>query len=576
MKLRMALGQINPVVGDIDRNVARMVAVVDEAKALGADLVAFPELAVSGYPPEDLILRPHFLKRNRAGLETLAEAARGIVVVAGFIDFAEDAYNAAAVCADGRLATVYRKMRLPNYGVFDENRYFQEGVEPMVIQIGAHRIGLTICEDIWVPGGPAEEEAIAGDAAVVLNISASPYHRGKIPQRERMLATRASDMGVFLAYCNMVGGQDELVFDGSSVVFDHDGNLLARGRCFDEDLVVCDLDVGAVLSDRLRDPRSRGDRLDAHLEGRQFAAIELPANDNERPEVETNLHELPSAEEQLLRALTLGTHDYVRKNGFEKVILGLSGGIDSALVAAIAVEALGPANVVAAFMPSRYTSEQSRKDATDLAANLDIEMLTLDIEPPFAGYEQSLSKAFQDVQPDITEENIQARIRGNLLMALSNKFGYLVLSTGNKSEAAVGYATLYGDMAGGFSLIKDLYKHWVYRVSRHINNRAEREIIPESILTKAPTAELKPDQLDTDSLPPYDVLDPILEMLIEQDRSAEEVIAAGNDAATVHRVVRMIDRAEYKRRQAAPGVKLTTRAFGKDRRLPITNRFDNE
>lgn len=576
MKLRIALGQVNSVVGDLDRNVARMIAVVDEAKALGADLIVFPELVVPGYPPEDLVLRPHFLRRNREELERLAQAAQGIVVAAGFVDVRDDAYNAAAICAAGQVQAVYHKMRLPNYGVFDEYRYFQAGTQPLVFSLGEHRIGVTICEDLWVPDGPAQELAIAGNAAVIINLSSSPFHQGKIAQRERMLSTRAADLGVFLAYCNLVGGQDDLVFDGSSVIFDNDGNLLARGRSFAEDLVVCDLDVGAVLRDRLRDPRSRNDRRAARKQGRALSSIVLPPVKRENPAGKTIIQEpLPPAEE-MLQALVLGTRDYVTKNGFEKVVLGLSGGIDSALVAAVAVEALGPANVVCVFMPSRFTSDASREDAVTLAANLDVALHDLPIGEAMKAYDTILAAPFADVAPDITEENIQARIRGNLLMALSNKFGYLLLTTGNKSEAAVGYATLYGDMAGGFAVIKDCYKHWVYRLSRHINERAGREIIPTRILTKEPTAELKDNQRDTDSLPPYEMLDPILEMLIEQDRSAEEVIAAGYEAAVVHRVVRLIDRAEYKRRQAAPGIKLTVRAFGKDRRLPITNRFKND
>ena len=575
MKLRIALGQINAVVGDLDRNVARMIAVVDEAKALGAELIVFPELAVPGYPPEDLVLRPHFLRRNREELNRLAHAAQGIVVAAGFVDVLDDAYNAAAICAGGKVRAVYHKMRLPNYGVFDEYRYFQAGTQPLVFSLGEHRIGVTICEDLWVPDGPAQEQAIAGNAAVIINLSSSPYHHGKITQRERMLSTRAADLGVFLAYCNLVGGQDELVFDGSSVIFDNDGNLVARGHSFAEDLVVCDLDVGAVLRDRLRDPRSRNDRREAQEEGRAIEAVPVEPVASDYPPLETIIQEPLDPAEEMLRALILGTRDYVTKNGFEKIVLGLSGGIDSALVAAVAAEALGPANVVCVFMPSRYTSDDSREDAEALARNLGATLHDLPIGEAMKAYNETLADVFADVAPDITEENIQARIRGNLLMALSNKFGYLLLTTGNKSEAAVGYATLYGDMAGGFAVIKDCYKHWVYRVSRHVNERAGREIIPERVLTKEPTAELKDNQRDTDSLPPYEMLDPILEMLVEQDRSAEEVVAAGFDPAIVARVVRLIDLAEYKRRQAAPGIKLTVRAFGKDRRLPITNRFKN-
>jgi NAD+ synthase (glutamine-hydrolysing) len=576
MNLRIALGQINTTVGDIERNVARMIAVIDEAKALGAALVAFPECAVTGYPPEDLVLRPHFLKKNVEAVKRLAAAAQDIVVVAGFIDVDDDAYNAAAVCADGELRAVYRKNRLPNYGVFDENRYFQAGVSPLVVKIGRYVIGLTICEDIWVPGGPAEEEVITGGAQVILNISASPYHLAKMRERENMLATRASDLGAYLAYCNLVGGQDELVFDGSSVVFNQDGEVVARGRSFDQDVVLCDIDLEAVLIDRLRDPRGRHDRYLSHRQRRTVETVELFLPALEQPPIECVVQPPLPPEEEVFRALVLGLGDYVRKNRFEKVILGLSGGIDSALVAAIAVEALGPGNVVAAFMPSRFSSGDSRADAEAQAKSLGIPMIVWPIEPCMAAYDATLAASFAGTKPDITEENIQARIRGNLLMAYSNKFGHLVLSTANKSESAVGYSTLYGDMAGGFAVIKDCPKSWVYRICRHLNARAGRAIIPERVLTKAPTAELRFDQKDTDSLPPYEVLDPILELLVEQDRSVQEAAAAGFDPATVRRVMRMIQTAEYKRRQAAPGVKLTHRNFSKDRRWPITNRYHDE
>jgi NAD+ synthase (glutamine-hydrolysing) len=573
MKLRIALSQFNAVVGDIEGNVDRMIDVVAEAKDAGAELLVFPELAVTGYPPEDLVLRPHFLHKNQAAVQRLAEAAEGIVLVAGFIDVADDAYNAAAVCAEGKVQGVYRKLRLPNYGVFDDYRYFQAGVEPMVVELGGARIGLTICEDIWVPGGPAAEAMVTGGAEVIVNISASPYQMKKIGERERMLATRASDMGVYLVFCNLVGGQDELVFDGTSAVFDNDGNVIARAETFTEELLVCDLDLEPVLIDRLRDPRARYDRYESHLEGREVATISVPRPKTNGGPIASGVAEPLSPAEEVFRALVIGTGDYVRKNCFQKVILGLSGGIDSALVVAIAVEALGAENVMAAFMPSPHSSIQSLTDAEALAKNLGIELLVLPIEEGMKAYGAMLTEPLAGTEPGVAEENIQARIRGNLLMAISNKFGYLVLSTANKSESAVGYSTLYGDMAGGFAVIKDCPKLWVYRISRHINERAGREIIPESVLTKPPTAELRPDQLDTDSLPPYEVLDPILEMLVEQDRSVAEVIASGHDAETVRRVMGMILRAEYKRRQAAPGVKLTLRNFGKDRRWPITNRY---
>ncbi|MDP8225066.1 MAG: NAD+ synthase [Candidatus Lernaella stagnicola] len=576
MNLRIALAQINTVVGDVPGNVARMIAVIDEAKAAGAELVAFPELAVTGYPPEDLVLRPHFLRQNLEAVERLAVAAEGIVVVAGFIDVADDAYNAAAVCADGGVRAVYRKIRLPNYGVFDEYRYFQAGVEPLVIHMGGRHIGLTICEDIWVPGGPAEELVVTGGCEVVLNISASPYHMGKIGERERMLSTRASDMGVYLAYCNLVGGQDELVFDGSSVIFDQDGKAIARARSFDEDLLICDLDLESVLVDRLSDPHSRHDRYESHLEGRSVAMVDVPNPQVAPGRLDCQLQQPPGPEEEVLRALVLGTGDYIRKNGFEKVALGLSGGIDSALVAAIAAEALGPANVHAVYMPSPYSSEQSTKDAIKLAESLGIPYQEVRIEDGMESFDRMLTPALDGKPEGTTAENIQARIRGTLLMAISNATGCLLLSTANKSESAVGYSTLYGDMAGGFAVIKDCPKLWVYRICRHINQRAGREIIPESVLTKAPTAELRPDQKDTDSLPPYEVLDPILEMLVEKDRSVADCVAAGFDEATVKRVMRMVQLAEYKRRQAAPGVRLTHRNFSKDRRWPITNRYRDE
>jgi NAD+ synthase (glutamine-hydrolysing) len=576
MNLRIALGQINSVVGDIERNADRVIAAIGEAEAAGADLVAFPELAVSGYPPEDLLLRPHFLKQNRGALDRIAAAAQGAVVVVGFIEVADDVYNAAAICADGAVQAVYRKIRLPNYGVFDEYRYFQSGVAPLVLKLGQCAIGITVCEDIWVPGGPAEEEVIVGGAQVILNVSSSPYHRGKIGERERMLATRASDMGACLAYCNLVGGQDELVFDGSSVVFDQDGKAVARARSFDEELLVCDLDLEAVQLSRLRDTRARHDRQQANLTGRRIAVVELAPPMSAKPPLETVLRSPLIPEEEVFRALVLGTGDYVRKNGFASVILGLSGGVDSALVAAIAAEALGPAQVTAAFMPSRYSSDDSRDDAEALARSLGIPLLVWPIETCMKAYDETLAAPFAGRKPDITEENIQARIRGNLLMAYSNKFGHLVLSTANKSESAVGYSTLYGDMAGGFAVIKDCPKTWVYRLCTWLNQHHGLAIIPERILTKAPTAELRFDQKDTDSLPPYDVLDPILELLVEQDRSVRDAAAAGFDPATVRRVMRLVIRAEYKRRQAAPGVKLTHRNFGKDRRWPITNRYLDE
>jgi len=493
--------------------------------------------------------------------------------VVGFVDSADDIYNAAAIIYDGALAGVYHKMYLPNYGVFDENRYFQAGTDYPVFALQGTTIGVNICEDIWYPAGPGEVQALAGGAEVIVTISASPYHAGKGQSRERMLATRAADNVAMVAFCNLVGGQDELVFDGNSVIFDERGELVVRGQQFEEDLVVADLDVGSVFRQRLHDPRRRKEKLAADVGKVSRIALPEVKSCGEKPPLPAKKMERLEPLAEIYQALVLGTRDYVRKNGFQKVVIGLSGGIDSSLTAAIAVDALGKENVVGVFMPSRYSSEESREDAGKLAENLGIRFLVIPIDATFQAYLDMLAEPFAGMEPDVTEENVQARIRGNILMALSNKFGWLVLTTGNKSEVSAGYCTLYGDMAGGFAVIKDVPKTLVYQLAGHKNGSAGREVIPRRVFEKAPTAELRPDQRDEDTLGPYATLDPILHAYVEEDRGLDEIVALGFDEATVRRIIGMVDRNEYKRRQAPPGVKITPRAFGKDRRLPITNQY---
>jgi len=584
-RLRIALAQIDATVGDLEGNARKIETLAATAYEAGAQLVAFPELALTGYPPEDLLLRPGFVRDNRRVLETLARRLPPIVAVVGFVDADDDIYNAAAVVAAGEIRAVHRKMLLPNYGVFDELRYFEAGRRPLVVQVGPWRIGINICEDIWYPDGPARLQSLVGGAQLLVNLSSSPYHMGKIAERERMLATRAMDYRVALAFVNMVGGQDELVFDGTSVVIDEDGHTVARAPCFEEALVVADVDPASVFHRRLRDPRRRQQRL--YLSQHEAApAVELVTLDlpPARPSaaipaaapvpVVTDARPLPDPEAEVWGALRLGLRDYVAKNGFETVAVALSGGIDSSLVAALAVDALGPHRVVGVTMPSRFTPPESLQDAQEVARRLGIRCEVVPIEPVFAAYLETLRPLFGERPFDTAEENLQARIRGTLMMALANKFGWLVLTAGNKSELAVGYLTLYGaDTAGGFAVIKDLPKTWVYRLARWRNARQGDPVIPERVLVKPPSAELRPGQRDTDELPPYEELDPMIAAYVEEDRDASELVAMGFASQTVGRFAAMVARSEFKRRQAPPGVKVTPRAFGRDWRFPITNRY---
>jgi NAD+ synthase (glutamine-hydrolysing) len=565
-RLRVGLAQLNLVVGDLEGNVTRILDAYERAEGDACDLVVFPELAVTGYPPEDLLLRPAFVAQAQESMEKVAARTGRAVAVLGYPLLERDLYNAAAVCANGKVHGVYRKHILPNSTVFDEERYFTaSSTDGPLFNVAGTRVAVTICEDAWSPGGPILTQA-AGGAELVVNINGSPYYAGRLRERETMLSTRAADASVPIVYVNLVGGQDELVFDGGSLVFDEQGRLVARARQFTEDLLVVDLDVRPTFRKRLLDPRGRGAAptlaevkvTDAHLR-----------EQGEPPRIEP---ELPPVRE-VYDALVLGTRDYVVKNGFTDVIIGLSGGIDSSLVAAIASDALGPDRVRGVLMPSRFSSEGSVSDAEALAANLGIRTLTVPIEAAHSAFLDMLAEQFRGTEPGLAEENLQARIRGTVLMSLSNKFGGLVLTTGNKSELATGYSTLYGDMAGGFSVIKDVPKMLVYALARDRNERAGRDLVPESVLDKPPSAELRPDQRDSDSLPDYAVLDPILEGYVEGDLSVAELEEAGFDPDTARRVALLVDRNEYKRRQAPPGVRVSPKAFGKDRRLPITNRW---
>jgi NAD+ synthase (glutamine-hydrolysing) len=571
--LRIALSQMNAVVGDIAGNEAKIADAIAAVRDAGAQLVCFPELALTGYPPEDLLLKEHFLADTHAALERLAEQAREIVAIVGYPERAEDVHNSAAVLADGAVQASYRKLHLPNYGVFDELRYFQPGQRGATIAVDGVTVGLTICEDIWQPGPPLSDEALSG-ARVIVNLSASPYDAGKGERRERMLQQRARDELTAVAFCALVGGQDELVFDGHSLVVDHEGTVLARAPQFEEALLVTEVDPVTVGSARLRDTRRRAPAAAARDSVEQLGAFvvgrprDASASGPEHP-----IAPLPEPVEEIYGALVLGTRDYARKNGFKHVVLGLSGGIDSTLVTLIAVDALGSDCVTCVTMPSPYSSQGTRSDAHRLAENLSSDLLELPIEPMMRAFDAALADVFAGREPDLTEENLQARIRGNLLMALSNKFGWLVLTTGNKSEMSVGYSTLYGDSAGGFAVIKDVPKLLVYQLARHRDERAGGGLVPPELFTRPPSAELRADQRDDESLPPYEILDAILEGYVEHDLGREQLIARGLPAEDVDRVIRLVDIAEYKRRQQPPGIKITTRAFGRDRRVPITNRY---
>jgi NAD+ synthase (glutamine-hydrolysing) len=571
--LRLGLAQIDTIVGDLAGNREKMSERIAEAKREDVDLLLFPELAITSYPPEDLLLRPGFIRAAEESLEQLAREARGIAVLVGAPIYDRDLFNACAVCHAGEVKAVYRKRFLPNYGVFDEARYFAPGRDLLLLEHGETLIGVTVCEDLWQPGPPATDLALAG-AQILVNISASPFHLEKDREREEMLVTRARDNSCFVALCNAVGGQDELIFDGHSVVLDDAGEVLARAPGFEEALLVVDVEPEAVIGRRLRDVRRRALEQDrAEVPATETVHVGGPRAETSATHRSAEVAPMLEPLEQMRLALELGLRDYVDKNGFRDVVLGVSGGIDSALVAALAVEALGRDRVHCVSMPSRYSSEETRRDAKLLAENLGADYLELPIDSMYSAFEGVLAPVFGDRPPDLAEENLQARIRGVLLMALSNKFGWLLLATGNKSELSVGYATLYGDMAGGFALIKDVYKTDVFLLARHLDERAGLELIPTSIIERAPSAELRANQLDEDSLPPYPKLDKVLEAYVELDRSREELSGDGFDPDVVERAIAMIDRAEYKRRQAPPGVKLRPKAFGRDRRTPITNHW---
>ncbi|MGH2448480.1 MAG: NAD+ synthase [Chloroflexota bacterium] len=576
-RLRVALVQMNPTVGALVDNADRIIRSIGLAEQAGADLVAFPELVVTGYPPEDLVLKPEFIADNLAEVERIARSVGDITAVVGCVDSdGSDIYNAAAIIQQGNVIGRHHKFFLPNYSVFDEQRYFKSGDKWAVYVVRGVKIGVTICEDIWYPVGPGTLQAMAG-AEVIVNINASPYRAGKHEQRYRMVATRALDELSYVCYLNMVGGQDELLFEGASLICNSDGTRLAQAPFFQEAVLTADLDIEAVFSARLHDTRRRQTAFpfdtSAGPPGRLIETPLAAARECTATLRPATIAEIPDRLAEMYGALVLGTRDYVRKNGFKGVVLGLSGGIDSSLTAAIAVDALGADSVVGVSMPSRYSSAGSRDDASRLAENLGIRLLKIPIEEVFGAYLNTLAESFDGSNADLAKENLQARTRGNILMALSNAFGWLVLTTGNKSEMAVGYSTLYGDLAGGFSVLKDIFKTAVYELANHVNERAGNDIIPAAVLEKEPSAELRPDQRDVEALPPYPILDAILRLYVEEDRSASDIVAHGYPAETVAGVINLVEGSEYKRRQAPPGIKISTRAFGKDRRLPITDHY---
>jgi NAD+ synthase (glutamine-hydrolysing) len=573
MKIRIALAQINPTVGDFDGNVGAVLRMTAEAKKRGAQIVAFPELVLCGYPPEDLLLKPQFLKDCARALRSVAREAKGIVMLVGAPEpLARPGArprNACHVLSGGAIVATYRKLNLPNYGVFDEKRYFEPGENALVVSFGDVPVGTSICEDVWVDDGPTASQVLLGGAGIIVNISASPYHRRKGREREKLMQKRAKENGCWLCYVNLVGAQDELVFDGCSVIADPDGKTVARGKAFEEDLLVADIDPSAARPGKARLPSPF---VGVHRRVEIVDLAPLPRLRRKAPAPARRAKHLAPVEE-VYRALVLGTRDYVNKNGFSKVVLGMSGGIDSALVACVAADALGAERVVGVTMPSAYTSGETLRDARIVCKNLGTGIVEIPITAVYESYLASTRAAFKGRPPDVTEENIQARVRGNILMALSNKFGWLVLTTGNKSELAVGYCTLYGDMAGGFAVIKDVPKTLVYPLCRYRNSLGRSPVVPPSIIRRRPTAELRPGQFDQDTLPPYAVLDRIIELYVERDLGFDEIVARGLDAALVRKTIRMIDASEYKRRQGAPGIKITPKAFGRDRRLPITNRY---
>ncbi|PIV24601.1 MAG: NAD+ synthase, partial [Deltaproteobacteria bacterium CG03_land_8_20_14_0_80_45_14] len=569
--LRIGLCQINTIVGDIEGNTRKILGYIAKGKRMGADLLAFPEMAVTGYPPEDLLLMPKFIEANLKAVKTIAKATSSITVVVGFVNKDGDIFNSAALLHDGKLIDVYSKIYLPNYGVFDEDRYFQRGKENFIFTLKSTPIGLSICEDLWYPGDPIRTQTLYGGAELIVNISSSPYHAGKCAFREKMISTRASDNAAIVAYCNLVGGQDELVFDGGSLIFDQRGELMVRGRQFEEDLILSDLDMEAVFRMRLHDPRIRRERFSEEEKGlRKIELTNQTHSIRKKPSIPKRDSKPLDRLSEIYTALVLGTGDYIRKNGFKQVLIGLSGGIDSALTAAVAVDALGKKGVIGVAMPSQYSSKGSIEDTELLAKNLGIRLLKIPITEIFRAYLKTLSSSFRGLKPNVTEENIQARIRGNILMALSNKFGWLVLTTGNKSEMSVGYCTLYGDMAGGYAVLKDVPKTLVYELTELRNKKEGKAIIPKNIFIKPPSAELRPNQKDEDSLPPYPVLDPILQAYVEEDKEVRDITKMGFKENMIKEVINMVDRNEYKRRQSPPGIKITHRALGKDRRLPVT------
>ena len=578
--LRIALAQINMTVGDLEKNTQKIIANMRQAHAAGAHIVCFPELALTGYPPEDLLLKPNFITANLRKLDEIIAASEqmpGLTAVIGFVDRDHDIYNAAAIVHEGKLIGSYHKHYLPNYGVFDEYRYFRAGKTAPIFLINDIHVGINICEDIWYPTGPLSLQAQAG-AEVIININASPYTTGKGLVRQDMISTRAADNGLIIAYINLVGGQDELVFDGGSMVFNELGTLIARGKQFEEDLLIVDVDTPSVFRSRLHDPRGRQERYTASPA--EVPELVITTEPLKAPEShQTRLGEPQRIEpkmdhlQEVYSALVLATRDYMRKTGFKEAIIGLSGGIDSSLVATIAADALGAENVIGISMPSGYSTEHSRSDAQELAENLGLCYLTIPIEETFRQSLKMMEPALGKEDPGLAAENLQARIRGNILMTVSNRFGPIVLTTGNKSEMATGYSTLYGDMAGGYAVLKDVIKTLVFELCIYRNKVGDRPVIPQNVITKPPSAELRPNQKDADSLPPYDELDPILQAYVEDDRSFEEMLAMGFKRETVERIIRLVDISEYKRRQAPPGIKISNRAFGRDRRLPITNHY---